>query len=119
MLSNLFRINFPYGIAKTGQNKWYFFNREYMPLGVPDVYFKNKEVFLEQNAVGYKNLTINSVLNIVKKYDPKNTKNNTSQSGETIKIFFYNDGTNPCHTKNFKPYFNILEELSMFNKTNI
>jgi len=32
-LSDFFRINFPYGIARDPEIGWYAFNREYMPLG--------------------------------------------------------------------------------------
>ena len=33
MLSDFFRINLPYGIAKNKNNEWMAFNREYLPLG--------------------------------------------------------------------------------------
>lgn len=33
MLSDFFRINLPYGLARNKKGEWMAFNREYMPLG--------------------------------------------------------------------------------------
>lgn len=116
MLSNLFRINFPYGIAKTEENKWYFINREYLPLGIANYHFKGKDVFLIENAVKYQGLTTEKVLKIVAKYNPEMKAAKTSMHGKIITVFFYDDGTNPCNKKNFTNYFKILAALSMFKR---
>jgi len=40
MLSDFFRINLPYGIAKNENGEWMAFNREYLPLGYNDTNLK-------------------------------------------------------------------------------
>ena len=46
MLSDFFRINFPYGLMRNENGEWTAFNRDYLPLGhnsKPDTFLPDEE----------------------------------------------------------------------------
>ncbi|MCL1665577.1 hypothetical protein M2T78_15020 [Elizabethkingia ursingii] len=95
MLTNFFRINLPYGIAKNTKDEWMAFNREYMPLGFNDPSFKEhvgKSYNDRPIYTKYNGLTEKLLLEI--SFDgEKGVRRNSN--GEIEIVFLYNDGTNP------------------------
>ena len=97
MLSDFFRINLPYGIAKNDKNEWLAFNREYMPLGFNNTKFKGMP------GKSYSDLPVYSnygnipefVLLALASENPaavfRDKENNI------IKVFFYDDASNPVN----------------------
>lgn len=117
MLSDFFRINLPYGISRNDKGEWMAFNREYMPLGFNDYSKSNfKEGVLENSLIPvrtkYKKLSDSFLESLVDKNSGSVQRNS---DGEIIRIFLYNDGTNPINTdkqKHWESYFKKLEKLS-------
>ena len=114
-LSNLFRVNFPYGIrVNTENNSVAFFNREYGQLGTNDA--MNCDLRdTEKIETKYKSLTLDKIIDIVEKNLGKTVS--TSKQGNHVCIFFYDDLTNPSNKGNGKyyaKYFKILEDLSKY-----
>jgi len=116
MLTDFFRINLPYGIAKNESNEWMAFNREYMPLGYNNQDLKGLpgSSYLELPIyTKYKRLT-NSFLSDLAHSESGIERNN---KGDIVTVFLYNDKTNPINrTKNVKSlwddYFEKIEKLS-------
>ncbi len=123
MLTDFLRINMPYGLIRNESNEWMAFNREYMPLGFNNERSELKESLgLDSNGnpfkaytqfplfTKYRNIT-NDILEKVA------TSVNYNNNGEIVRIFLYNDATNPTSkSKNkkelFASYFEKLEVLS-------
>jgi|SRR5690554_1114119 len=119
MLNDFFRINLPYGIAKNDRGEWMAFNREYMPLGFnnransgnPGTNFLEMPIYTK-----YKRLTEKFLLEIA------DNENSVKRNGdnEIIKVFLYNDGSNPRNQSADKTilwdrYFGKLKKLSKLN----
>ena len=92
MIDNFFRLNMPYGIARNEKGEWIAFNREYNPLGVkesmhinrhPEKWYKYKKTLSEKTLVSLAHHPESGVLR--------------DFEGKIIKIFFYNDKTNPVN----------------------
>jgi len=119
-LSNLFRINFPYGIQYDTKTKnSCFINREYLQLGIGKNDLENfNHNLVNEIGVKYKSLTISKIDKIVSENSNQKAKL-MSQQGDVITYFFYDHATNPSNKGNekyFDKYFNILKELSKFIK---
>jgi hypothetical protein len=114
-LSNLFRINFPYGIQYNVEKETFcFFNREYTQLGSLDA---GNSKCLDKLGVRYFGLTPKKVEEIIRKHIKKDLKGCFSEHGNIKKFYFYDDATNPSNEGNsFETYFKIIAELSMFRK---
>ena len=116
MLSDFFRINMPYGIARNKENKWMAFNREYMPLGYNNMDFKGLpgSSYLDLPIyTEYKNIKENQLLELA----DDDTSVHRDENGIIEKIFLYDDGTNPVNQSKDKndlweKYFNKLKTLS-------
>lgn len=99
-LTDFFRINLPYGIAKNSDGAWMAFNREYLPIG-----FNGGEDFdLESKSeypihTNYKNIT-NELLLRLADLDNDTGAIKRNDNGDIIKVFFYNDQTNPVNQSN-------------------
>ncbi|MDR6546668.1 hypothetical protein J2810_002774 [Chryseobacterium rhizosphaerae] len=120
MLTNFFRINLPYGIAKNDNDEWMAFNREYMPLGFNDVSLKehvgksyhDKPIYTKYNSITEKLLLELS-------FDGEKGVRRDS-SGKIEKVFLYDDGTNPSsgydskneEEKMWNDYFQKLKKIS-------
>lgn len=121
-LSCFFRINLPYGIAKSyNNNQWIAFNREYKPLGIN----KSNVVFdLHDSQVDnpndpnlytqYNKLTDEVIAKIFGE-----GKVQRDDNGNIIKAFFYDDGTNPNNQQQLKNkyweiYINKIRDLSKY-----
>nr|WP_288934787.1 hypothetical protein [uncultured Allomuricauda sp.] len=106
-LSNFFKINLPYGIMKNEQGHWSAFNREYKPLGENNSqkHFNDSE-YIHTN---YGRLSDKFLMNLAG--EPGSLKRN--DNGEIIKVFFYNDATNPSNTGNAIHWDNYFEKLKM------
>lgn len=113
-LDNFFKINLPYGIRRNSSNKWFAYNREYLPLG-----WNNKEHdkgILTDNVYGdnpiyteYKRLTSKKLLMIAgsEEYVRRDAQ------GEIEQIFLYDPRRNPTSSeKNMQDYFRKIELLS-------
>jgi hypothetical protein len=117
-LNNFFKINLPYGIAKNMDGEWMAFNREYMPLGYSQ---RDHQFHIGENNEApiyskYKGLTDNFLVQLGD--TPKDIQRN--DKGEIIKVFLYDDGSNPSNHKPSKKdlwerYFSKLEKLSKLN----
>jgi len=116
MLTDFFRINLPYGIAKNENGEWMAFNREYMPLGYNNEAFKGNPgiSFLDLPVyMKYQKLTEKVLLELA--HSENGIKRD--ENGEINTIFLYNDGSNPRNqTKDNKVlwdnYFDKLKKLS-------
>lgn len=119
-LTKFFRINLPYGILRNENGEWMAFNREYLPLGFNDAYhkFENSKNFDGIPVfTNYKGLTQNKLLKIAGV--EKNIIRN--EQGEIIKIFLYDDGTNPVNQHKdskllWDQYFSKLNSLAKLER---
>ncbi len=107
-LTNFFKINLPYGIERDEHGNWMAFNREYLPLGNNSKLGKTERIY-----TNYGKLTDKFLMDLAD--DPTSVELN--DDNEIIKVWFYNDGTNPGNFKEDKPelwhaYFNKLKKLS-------
>lgn len=102
MLTNFFRINLPYGIAKNENDEWMAFNREYMPLGFNNLDFKehvgssymDKPIYTKFNGltdVFLTEIAFHPEKGIIR-----------DEKGKIKTIFLYNDGSNPTNQNNKK-----------------
>ena len=99
MLSDFFRINLPYGIAKNEKDEWMAFNREYLPLGfntteskgLPGNDYLDLPIYTRYKAVSEK---------LLSELADSEDSIDRNESGEIIRIFLYKDATNPM---NFTP----------------
>jgi len=123
MLTDFLRINMPYGLIRNESNEWMAFNREYMPLGFNNERSELKESLgLDSNGNPFKAYTqfplFTKYRNITNDFLEKvATSVNYNNNGEIVRIFLYNDATNPTSkSKNkkelFASYFEKLEVLS-------
>ncbi len=115
MLSDFFRINMPYGLAKNDCDEWIAFNREYRIIGCND---SSISEYHHLNApkpfyTRYKGITetILSEMAWDDKYGIEKDEN-----GVITKVYLYHDGTNPMnlteHSENlWKQYWDKLEIL--------
>ena len=117
-LSDFFRINLPYGLAKNSNNQWFVFNREYMTLGwnsrdyhntQEDTVYSNLPVYTK-----YKGLTETAILKIIKNKD----RIQRNEQNEIVRVFFYNDKTNPkSNLEYWSDYMDIIKSFSQFEKS--
>jgi len=121
MLSDFFRINLPYGIAKNEQGEWMAFNREYKPLGfsVPTINVGHPtDLNLDLPLYAkYGKLTEKYLLKIA----DDESSINKNEKGEINMIFLYSDKTNPMNTQDeedWNRYFKKLRILSVLKKKN-
>lgn len=93
MLNNVFRINMPYGIKGNHIKGWYFFNREYLPIG---------ETEKNDNEPNWQKYQFNSVA--IKKLEEMGCYRMEINEAEEVytQIFFYNDATNPVNNSDKK-----------------
>lgn len=116
MLDNFFRINLPYGFARNENGEWMAFNREYMPLGynengkkgMPGESYSELPVYTKYNRI-----TEDFLVGLA---DDKNAIHRNDK-GEIVKVFLYDDGSNPVNQSSDKPalwnnYFSKLKKLS-------
>ena len=116
MLSDFFRINLPYGIAKNEDGQWMAFNREYMPLGYNNEKHKGSP---GQSYLGlpiytkYKRVSEKLLLEIA--HDESGIQRD--EEGNIATVFLYNDGNNPMNQSREKEelwndYFTKLKKLA-------
>lgn len=111
----------PYGMTRNEQGEWMFFNREYMPLGwnttTPDTSidtlkrpFDNLPIYTKYKGLGEK-----SLLNLGHNVEESVRRND---AGEIVKVFFYNDRTNPMNDAQYWPdYIQKIKALSKCQMT--
>ncbi len=116
MLNNFFRINLPYGIARNAKGEWMAFNREYRPIGFNDSSEKGNpgSSYLKLNVYSNYGVISEQILLDLAEIESAIQRNDT---GEIIKVFFYDDGTNPVNQSNdtlklWEAYFSKLKRLS-------
>lgn len=112
-LSDFFRINLPYGMKKNSKNEWFFFNRDYVPLGWnksgesinTDTPFPEVPVHTK-----YKGLTENTLIKLAWDNIEGISRN---KEGKIEKVFFYNDRLNPqSNHQHWDIYFDKIKLLS-------
>lgn len=115
-LTNFFRINLPYGIAKNSRGEWIAFNREYMPLGWNSITSKEPDNF-ENNVYGhlpvytkYKNISDKKLNELILNNDWVKL----DESNKISVIWFYDDRTNPTVSKNWNNYLELIKKLSFW-----
>ena len=109
-LTDFFRINLPYGITKNKNGEWAAFNREYVSLGFNDDHLKHLENY--PIFTKYKGITEKKLLKIAHHEDDGIQRDD---SGNIIKVFLYNDGSNPMNdSKSWDTYFEKIKLLSSF-----
>jgi hypothetical protein len=117
MLSDFFTINLPYGMAKNNNGKWFFFNREYVPLGWNSSI--NKHKYHEMNLpiyTDYKGLAETELLKLASGVENAIVRD---ENGKIEKVFFYNDKINPQNDAKYWPqYFEKIKLLSKYNIAN-
>lgn len=116
MLSDFFRINLPYGIARNINGEWMAFNREYLPLGYNDINLKGMP------GLSYLDLPVYTKYKkvpekLLVELADDDTSIQRDNDGLISRVFLYDDGTNPTNiqSKNrdlWLRYFNKLEKLS-------
>lgn len=108
-LDNFFKINFPYGIKSNSKGEWTAFNREHKPLG----YTNSSEEVPEKDFVycKYKNLTET----ILQKLGDTNGAVE-KEKNKIVKVFFYNDATNPSNFTSKELYRKYFEKLEILAK---
>lgn len=122
MLNNFFRINLPYGIAKNEAGEWMAFNREYRPIGF------NENSKKGDPGTSYMDLDVYTFFGVISEKvllslaDSETAIVRNSKS-EIIKVFFYDDKTNPVNQSTSKPqlweaYFLKLKTLSKLKVKN-
>lgn len=114
MLSDFFRINLPYGIARNNNGQWMAFNREYMPLGYNNIAFKGRSDLDVPIYTKYKKLSEKLLLELAHHAENGIQRD---ENGEINKVFLYNDGTNPVNQSKdnkelWNSYFDKLKKLS-------
>jgi len=117
-LTDFFRINLPYGIAKNENGHWMAFNREYLPIGFTHAggtgSFNINSVSEFSVHTCYKGMTDDFLLKLGWGGEESITR---KEGGEIITVFLYNDGTNPRNQSKDRPelwnsYFEKLKLLS-------
>ena len=108
MLSDFFRINLPYGIARNENDEWMAFNREYLPLGYNNRDLKGMPIYTKYKAISEKKLIALA---------DDDTSLQRDENGKISKLFLYNDGTNPMNQSGenkdlWGEYFKKIETLS-------
>ena len=110
MLSDFFRINMPYGIAKNENDEWMAFNREYMPIGFNSVKEKGSpgHSYLDLPVyTKYLNLTDKLLLELAD--DESSVQHD--ETGRISRIFLYSDETNPLERLANKKRFSMKKDL--------
>lgn len=116
ILSDFFRINLPYGIAKNKKNQWMAFNREYLPLGYTDWDLKGTpgESYLDLPVyTKYKGIKEELLLELAE----KDNAFELNEEGDICTVYLYSDSTNPMNQSDdnpelWKKYFDKLKRLS-------
>jgi len=118
-LTNFFRINLPYGIAKNERGEWIAFNREYMPLGFNDIESKKHETSYNDFPVytEYKGLTEKFLIEVAHSQEAIRRNEN----GKITKVFLYDDDSNPTNERTgskelWDNYFERLKKLSKLQR---
>jgi hypothetical protein len=112
MLNNIFRINMPYGIKGNNNKGWYFFNREYLPLGCIETN-KTDPIFIKYDI---NDSDFDTLFNL-----NCGRQKRFENEEEYIFIFFYNDSTNPVNSNvnkntNWANYIKIMKFISTFKR---
>jgi hypothetical protein len=117
-LTDFFRINLPYGMKRNSNNEWFFFNREYVPLGWnttnrkslhSDAAYSELPVYTKYNHLSEKillKLAWDSINGIQR-----------NDNSEIEKVFFYNDKTNPQTTPKYWPDY--LGKIQLLSKCEV
>lgn len=118
MLSDFFRINFPYGLMRNENGEWTAFNRDYLPLGhnrKPDTFLPDEEYLKLFQFTKYSRMTDRFLLKVA--LSPDNIK--LDESGKICKIWFYDDSTNPVShnlKSNWSSYWERVEAVAKLSK---
>ncbi len=118
MLSDFFRINFPYGLMKNENGEWTAFNRDYLPLGYnkkPDTFLPEEEYLNLFQFTKYPRMTDSFLVKVALSPD----KVKLDESGKICRIWFYDDSTNPVsHDSklNWSSYWERVEAVAKLSK---
>jgi len=114
-LTDFFRINMPYGIAKNDKGEWLAFNREYVPIGWNNEEYKqdlsSSESFSDiPIKTWYKNATEELLMRLA----DRTSQVQYDENGKIKKLFLYDDATNP--TNNEKYWNSYLEKIKILSQ---
>jgi hypothetical protein len=112
MLSDLFRINLPYGMLRNEAGEWMAFNREYKPVGFHTrerIEYGDYPVFSP-----YLRLTDSLIMELTEHDEHAVTRDD---KGNIRQFWLYNDSTNPMNqpskeNKFWDRYWHKLEKLA-------
>lgn len=91
-MTDFFRINLPYGMVRNDKGEWCFFNREYTYLG------SKEHGRIEDNSpffCRYEGITDK----LLESLAASPTSINRNEKNEIVRIWFYDDATNPSGRK--------------------
>lgn len=117
MLNFFLKINMPYGMSITKNDEWYFFNREYLPLGETD---KNKfehNWYDNTDYVKYNKSITSKFLEKIINIDGNKLKKdeNLKTHGEHLTtIWFYSDDNDPL--TNDKMWERYMKNIKLISK---
>ena len=119
-LTDFFRINLPYGIARNEQGEWMAFNREYLPLGHRDT--KSKfDLNKEEDHPAYTKYNGLTEAFLIKLAAKDGTAINRNDAGEIVKVWFYDDGSNPRNqaTEKAELWDRYFEKIKLLSKKEV
>lgn len=114
MLSDFFRINLPYGIARNEAGEWVAFNREYLPLGFnktlvnPGFDINGKSDYPIHTK--YRNIKEQTLLKLA----DQESAISRDEAGKVQTVFLYDDRTNPMNDNKFWDHY--IEKLKIVSK---
>jgi hypothetical protein len=123
MLSDFFRINLPYGLARNENGEWMAFNREYKPLG-----FNTTETSIDARTLKGNSRELplfslffgltNRFIQEITEYDESAV--NRDEQGNIHCFWLYNDSTNPMNRPDkdneyWSIYWKKLEKIARLN----
>lgn len=100
-LSDLFAINFPYGMRKNEAGEWFVFNRGYLPLGT--ILPSEKEIYIK-----YKGLTEAVLEKLANPGSPIKRDDN----GKIKELFLYKDLRHGSAKIDWDSYFERVKKLN-------
>jgi hypothetical protein len=123
MLSDFFRINLPYGLARNEKGEWMAFNREYKPLGFNTTETSVDARTLKENSKELPLFSLffgltNRFIQEITEYDESAV--NRDEQGNIHRFWLYNDSTNPMNqpdkdTEYWVIYWKKLEKIARLN----
>lgn len=115
MDSNFFRINLPYGMARNQINEWMAFNREYLPLGFNQIYFKDRFDINSTSVFPIHTKYSGITEELLNRFADFEGAIQRDRLGGIYRVFFYDQRTDPgINADMWNRYMERLKMLSTF-----